>query len=136
MKSKSLSCRGVLYIGATIIGLIILLIQFIVNNLAGCTNNLQNKFVQTELAKNYSAAYIDYINSKYKIYSKTVDWAIEKQGNGCKVEASISSYFGAKNTKFTGDSFFINLEERTIYPISEGAKVFLEQYGGRWSLPK
>lgn len=119
-----------------VIGLIILLIQFIVNNLGGCINSLQNKFEETDLAKNYSAAYMDYINSKYQVYSKTANWTIEKQGNGCKVEASISAYHGAQNTKFTGDSFFINLEERTIYPISDGAKLFLEHYDGSLSIPK
>ena len=106
------------------------------DNLAGCTHSVLDHFKNTVLASEYSNMYLYYLRTKYKSSSfSQVDWSIERTNKGCTVSASSSLWTGRTTYQYNGDIFFINLSEKRIYPETEGAKLFMDYYGGSFALP-
>jgi hypothetical protein len=126
-----LSCVSVIIIITSILGGIILFSQFIIDQIAGCTSQLKDEFAQTTLAKEYSDIYLDHLRSEKKINIYSIVWDISRYKGGCKVEASA----GTLNITYIGDSFLIKLPEKKILPITKGASILLDYYGGSVDLP-
>jgi hypothetical protein len=129
MKSKIM-----IFLAIILIALIVGGIQSVKKNMSGCSNDLLSRFKNLELAKVYQNEYLKQVNIPN--YVETIDyyWEIEKQGDGCKIQFLVSYFFG-KWHFISGDEFFINLRDQSVYPLSDGARQFVDDYGFDTKLP-
>jgi hypothetical protein len=105
------------------------------NNLAGCTGDLLATFRDTPLAHTYLDNFSAQMASEgYK--TNSYEWMIEKAGAGCVIQLKLytSALATGKTTFITGDQFYLEPGEKTLYPHSEGARLILQAYGGSYPL--
>jgi hypothetical protein len=125
-----------------ILGLIILasaiygLVDYAIDQFYGCTGDLLDCFSESNLAKSYESIYLDDLRSDgYTIQSS--GWTIHRQGQGCVFKFSVQSIkFGIiRPIHFTGDAFYVDKSTGMVSPLTEGAKLILDKFGGSMFLP-
>ena len=101
----------------------------IANTLAGCTDSVVGRFEKLLISQEYEISYIQQLESEgHDIWG--FNWQIKRQDEGCIIEATAGGPgAGARSgwTNFTGDSFFVNLNEGRVYPQSAGAQKVVGQ---------
>jgi hypothetical protein len=116
-----LSCPSIIFIICVIIGGIVLLFQWITNQLSGCSKTLEEEFAHSSLAQSYAYDWLDQINAEHPYKASEVGWEISAYMGGCKIEAGTR----VNNVHYVGDSFLINPRTKRVSPISEGAQIYM-----------
>jgi len=118
--------KGQIYLIVIIIALLAIFAQNVINLFSGCTS-IAKKFENMDLAIAYEKDFsMQLASDGYSVENQV--WSVEKQDQGCILQFDVYVF----NTKtfrrgwIHGDRFFVNKQERKVYPLSDGAQLFID----------